>query len=82
MALASGQTPSVHTISGLVADEILHAAARNRSLDNLSIVFVAFKRYREYIESGKTEVIEIPRNPTTNLSSHQPHQPPPQSTPT
>lgn len=38
----SGQVPSIHTISGQVADEILHASARNRSLDNISVVFVAF----------------------------------------
>lgn len=42
LAHSQGQAPSVHTISGLVADEILHAAARNRSLDNISVVFVAF----------------------------------------
>ena len=53
----------MHTIGGLVADEVLHAAARNRSLDNLSIVFVAFKRYRDYIESGKLETIEVPMDP-------------------
>ena len=50
-------------IGGLVADEVLHAAAKNRSLDNLSIVFVAFKRYRDYIESGKMETIDIPIEP-------------------
>jgi protein phosphatase 2C family protein 2/3 len=76
-AIQKGQAPSLHTISGLVADEILHAAARNRSLDNLSIVFVAFKSYRDYIESGKIETIEIPVN--SNLS---PVQPQTQSTPT
>lgn len=50
LAFANKQVPSIHTISGLVADEILHASARARSLDNLSIVFVAFKRFRDYIE--------------------------------
>ena len=38
----TGEVPSIHSISGKVADEILHAAANNRSLDNLSVVFVAF----------------------------------------
>ena len=50
-------------IGGLVADEVLHSAAKNRSLDNLSIVFVAFKRFRDYIESGKMETIDIPMEP-------------------
>ena len=45
-----GQKPSIHTISGLVADEVLHAVAKARSLDNISVVFVAFKRFKEYIE--------------------------------
>ena len=44
-AISQGKRPSVHTISGLVADEILHACARYRSLDNISIVFVAFQRF-------------------------------------
>ena len=51
VAHSQGQTPSIHTISGLVADEVLHASAKARSLDNLSVVFVAFKRFREYVES-------------------------------
>jgi hypothetical protein len=29
----------------LIADEIVQAAARHHSLDNLSVVFVAFKRF-------------------------------------
>lgn len=49
-AFSRGEVPSIHTISGLVADEVLHACARVRSLDNLSVVFVAFKRFKEYIE--------------------------------
>ena len=40
----------MHTISGLVADEVLHAAAKARSLDNISVVFVAFKNFRLYVE--------------------------------
>ena len=35
----------VHSISGLVADEILQAAAANNSLDNISVVFIAFKKF-------------------------------------
>ena len=50
-AYKTGEVPSIHAISGKVADEILHAAANNRSLDNLSIVFVAFQRYKDYIDS-------------------------------
>jgi len=44
-------TPAtLHQVCGLVADEILHAAAKSRSLDNLSIVFIAFKSFKNYIE--------------------------------
>ena len=46
LAYSRGETPSVHIISGLVADEVLHASAKARSLDNLSVVFVAFKRFK------------------------------------
>jgi len=35
----------VHSISGLVADEILQAAAGANSLDNISVVFIAFKKF-------------------------------------
>ena len=56
LAHSQNQAPSVHTISGKVADEILHACARNRSLDNLSIVFVAFQRFKDYIEMFKQEI--------------------------
>ena len=50
-AIFEGKTPSIHKISGLVADEILHASAKARSLDNLSVVFIAFDRFKDYIES-------------------------------
>ena len=36
-AHTTGQVPSIHQISGQVADEILHAAARFRSLDKRSV---------------------------------------------
>jgi hypothetical protein len=39
----------------LIADEILHSAARNHSLDNLSIVFIAFQKFKDYIEQGRDE---------------------------
>jgi hypothetical protein len=42
LAFQQKKPASVHTISGLVADEVLHRSAKARSLDNLSIVFVAF----------------------------------------
>ena len=55
IAHSQGQMPSLHTISGLVADEVLHASAKARSLDNLSVVFVAFKRFKDYIESMQNQ---------------------------
>ena len=72
LALSQGQVPSVHKISGLVADEVLHAAARSRSLDNISVVFVAFKRFKEYIEMTNQEYISpppIPQHITLQLNS-------------
>lgn len=64
-AHSQNQAPSIHTISGQVADEILHASAKNRSLDNLSIVFVAFQRFKDYIEMFKQEIVQ--HNPLNNL---------------
>jgi len=39
------QPTNLSAICGLIADEIVQAAARHHSLDNLSVVFVAFKRF-------------------------------------
>jgi serine/threonine protein phosphatase PrpC len=47
---------SIHKICGLIADEILNQAARNHSLDNLSIVFVAFQKFKDYVEQGREPV--------------------------
>ena len=51
--------PSLHTIAGLVADEVLHASAKARSLDNLSVVFVAFKRFKDYLENMHSQEVNI-----------------------
>lgn len=56
LAFQTNKPPSIHTIAGQVADEILHASARKRSLDNLSIVFIAFQRYSDYINAFQKEV--------------------------
>jgi len=34
---------SVHTIIGHCVDEVLHASARSNSLDNISVVMIAFE---------------------------------------
>lgn len=45
-------------------DELLHSVARARSLDNLSIVFVAFQRFKDYIEMFKQEIsAQVSNNP-------------------
>jgi len=36
---------TLNAICGLIADAIVQEAARHHSLDNLSVVFVAFKRF-------------------------------------
>ncbi len=63
----TGQMPSIHTISGQVADEILHKCAKNRSLDNLSVVFVAFQKFKDYIDMFKQEISQSASIPPTNL---------------
>ena len=66
----------MHTISGLVADEVLHQSAKNRSLDNLSVVFVAFKRFKEYIEMTNQEYLAPQPAPSINLNPVQAHDDP------
>ena len=36
----------------MIADEIIQAAARNHSIDNISVVFIAFKKFEEYVLQG------------------------------
>jgi hypothetical protein len=46
------QPATLHSISGLIGDEIIQAAARYHSIDNLSVVFVAFKKFEDYVNQG------------------------------
>lgn len=46
------QPATLHSISGLIGDEIIQAAARSHSIDNLSVVFVAFKKFEDYVNQG------------------------------
>lgn len=46
------QPSTLHQISGLIADEVLQAAARSHSIDNLSVVFIAFKKFEDYVMKG------------------------------
>lgn len=46
-----------------MADEVLHASAKARSLDNLSVVFVAFRRFKEYIETMQHQEYLSPMQP-------------------
>lgn len=43
---------TIHQICGLIADEIIQAAARSHSIDNLSVVVVVFKKFEDYINKG------------------------------
>lgn len=54
----------MHKVCGLIADEILTSAAKNHSLDNLSIVFIAFQNFKDYIESGRD--LPPPQSENTN----------------
>lgn len=41
---------SVHQICGRAADEILREAARLKTMDNISVVVMAFKKLSDYLE--------------------------------
>ena len=43
------QPATLLSISGLIGDEVILAAARSHSIDNLSVVFVAFKKFEDYV---------------------------------
>ena len=45
------KSKSVHQIIGLAVDEVLHASARSNSLDNISVVLLAFEPLVRLIES-------------------------------
>lgn len=45
------RSKNVHAIIGLAVDEVLHAAARSNSLDNISVVLLAFEPLVRLIES-------------------------------
>jgi phosphopantetheine adenylyltransferase len=48
--LAWTQPTTLHAICGIISDEIIQAAAQNHSVDNLSVVFVALKKFSDYVE--------------------------------
>lgn len=41
---------SLHQICGKAADEILKVAALEKTLDNISIVLIAFKKLSDYLD--------------------------------
>jgi len=45
------KTKSVHQIIGIAVDEVLHAAARVNTLDNISAVMIVFEPLITMIES-------------------------------
>jgi protein phosphatase PTC2/3 len=49
----SDKNKNVHQIIGLAVDEVLHAAARSNSLDNISVVLLAFEPLVRLIESHR-----------------------------
>ena len=49
--LLPDKSKTIHDIIGLAADEVLHASARSNTLDNISIVFMAFEPLEQLIES-------------------------------
>lgn len=47
----SDRSKTIHQIIGYAVDEVLHAAARSNSLDNISVVMIAFDPLYQLIES-------------------------------
>jgi len=45
------KSKTLHQIIGLAVDEVLHASARSNSLDNISVVMIAFEPLQKLIES-------------------------------
>jgi hypothetical protein len=56
LSVAGTQATNLHQICGLITDEIIQSAARNHSIDNISVVFVAFKKFENYINEGLRQV--------------------------
>ena len=44
---------TVHKILGYCVDEVLHASARTNSLDNISVVMIAFEPLLQLIDSHR-----------------------------
>ena len=45
------KTKTIHQIIGYAVDEVLHSAARSNSLDNISVVMIAFEPLYQLVES-------------------------------
>ena len=45
---------SLHQICGKCSDEILRFAAKEKTMDNISIVMIAFKKLQEYLEKHRS----------------------------
>lgn len=52
MSIPGMQPSTLHQICGLISDEVIQAAARCHSIDNLSVVFIAFKKFEDYVNQG------------------------------
>ena len=47
------KTPSIHEVTGKMTDAILRSSALERSVDNLTIVIIAFKSLDIFYERAK-----------------------------
>ena len=45
------KSKTIHQIIGFAVDEVLHASARTNSLDNISVVMIAFEPLVQLIDS-------------------------------
>jgi hypothetical protein len=50
--------PTIHQITGKMADAILKSSAIERSYDNLTIVIIAFKNLLSFYENSKKKLNE------------------------
>lgn len=79
------KSPTIHQITGKMADAVLKSSAIERSYDNLTIVIVAFKNLQTFYDTArkkqmrKTQTIKIegensPRRVSSNMRREDGYQ--------
>jgi serine/threonine protein phosphatase PrpC len=58
---------NLHQICGKCADEILRLAAKQKTMDNISIVMIGFKKLQDYLDRCRTQ--QVPQIGKSNLGA-------------